>query len=183
MNIEQQDAGLVVNEWQLGQQLNSAVHNGTREKFNLLLSLLSDDARDFAQFALPQEKQESAAAQQTDLRASFSLAPAQPLVNKGMSLQQAQALNHNLQKSNLSTLRLQLLLNNEALLSRAEEQVVPSEVRDNLTLLSQQRLADSLQAANPASAAGSTVTGVDHLLMEQYKALDIENKPVKLTYM
>ena len=50
MNIEQIDQQVIINEWQLGQQLNTAVHSGTREKFNLLLSFLSDDARDFAQF-------------------------------------------------------------------------------------------------------------------------------------
>ena len=39
MNIEQFDQQIIINEWQLGQQLNTAVHSGTREKFNLLIKL------------------------------------------------------------------------------------------------------------------------------------------------
>ena len=190
MNIEQKDAGLLINEWQLGQQLNTAVHNGTRDKFNLLLSLLSDDARDFAQFSLPREEQVSGASEKTDLRASFSLGEAQPLVNKGMSAEQAQLLNKNLQEDNLSSIRLQQLLNNEALLSRSEEQVIASEVTDNLTFLAQQRLAKSLLSVKSLSVeeindadTANDITGVNHQLMEQYQALDLDNKPIKVTYM
>ena len=184
MNIEQKDAGLLINEWQLGQQLNTAVHNGTREKFNLLLSLLSDDARDFAQFALPQEKQNSEALEKTDLRASFSLAQAQPLVNKGMSVQQAQELNYNLQKNNLSSIRLQQLLSNEPLLSRNERTDIPSEIVDNLTLLSQQRLLKSVSFLEENSQEQNIPgTGINNELMEHYKALDLDNKPIKVNYM
>ena len=59
MNSIQVEAGLLINEWQLGTQLNVAVTDGTRDKFNLLLSLLSDDARDFSQFELPKATQAS----------------------------------------------------------------------------------------------------------------------------
>jgi len=179
MNSKQIDSGLLINEWQLGQQLNTAVHNGTRDKFNLLLSLLSDDARDFAQFALTEEN--TTASEKPDLRAAFSLGQAQPLVNKGMSAQQAQLLNDELHTNNLSSIRLQLLLNNEALVSRSEASVFPSEVTDNLTFLSQQRLAASVTQTDLSAA--DEITGVNHALMEQYKAMDFENKPVKLTYM
>ena len=179
MNSTQIDSGLLINEWQLGQQLNTAVHNGTRDKFNLLLSLLSDDARDFAQFALPQEKTTASAT--TDLRAVFSLGQAQPLINKGMSAPQAQRLSDELHTNNLSSIRLQLLLNNEALVSRSDESVFPSELTDNLTFLSQQRLAASAESTD--LAATDEITGVNHALMTQYNDMDFENKPVKLTYM
>lgn len=179
MNSKQIDTGLLINEWQLGQQLNTAVHNGTRDKFNLLLSLLSDDARDFAQFALPEEN--TAILEKADLRAAFSLGQAQPLVNKGMSAQQAQLLNGELHANNLSSVRLQLLLNNEALVSRCETSLFPSELTDNLTFLSQQRLAASV--ASTELSAADEMTGVNHELMEQYQAMDFDNKPVKLTYM
>ena len=184
MNIEQKDTGLLINEWQLGQQLNRAVHNGTRDKFNLLLSQLSDDARDFAQFALPGEELNSATSGKTDLRSAFSLGQAQPLVNKGMSVEQAQGLNQNLYKDNLSSIRLQLLLSNEALVSRSEELIIASDVTDNLTLLAQQRLAEGLQSVNSLSDEPTDdAPGVNHQLMEQYQALDLENKPIKVTYM
>ena len=180
MNIKQQDTGLLINEWQLGQQLNTAVHNGTRDKFNLLLSFLSDDARDFAQFDLPQQALNEIS-ENRDLRDTFSLGKAQPLVSKGMSAIQAQSLNHNLQKDNLDSIRLQLLLSNEALVSRSEELIIDSKVNDNLTLLTQQRLIDSQQSTS--SSEQLAATGVNHQLMEAYQALDLANKPIKVTYM
>ena len=190
MNIEQKDTGLLINEWQLGQQLNTAVHNGTREKFNLLLSFLSDDARDFGQFALQQEKQIDTKSGETNLRSAFSLPESQPLVNKGMSAAHAQTLNQNVKDENLSSIRLQLLLNNEALVSRSDTLLIDSEVSDNLTFLSQQRLTASLQsvtetANTPVETANSVneLTGVNAELMAQYQALDLQNKPIKVTYM
>ena len=184
MNIEQKNTGLVINEWQLGQQLNTAVHNGTRDKFNLLLSFLSDDARDFAQFALPDDLQANARLEKADLRASFSLAEAQPLVNKGISAAQAARLNDNLHENNRAAIRLQLLLSNEALLSRTEEQIIASEVSNNLALLSQHRLAQSLHSTKPLTDKSvEAASGINHQMMAQYKALDLDNKPIKVTYM
>jgi hypothetical protein len=190
MNIEQKESGLIINEWQLGAQLNSAVHSGTRDKFNLLLSLLSDDARDFAQFTLPQEGVKGAASAKTNLCADFSLGEAQPLVAKGMSSQQAQQLNANLQENNLSSIRLQLLLANEPLLSRSEELLIDSDVKDNLTFLAQQRLDASLRRVKSLSDNAvenrdetDEPAGVNHQLMEQYQALDLDNNPIKVTYM
>jgi hypothetical protein len=184
MKIEQKSTDLLINEWQLGQQLNTAVHNGTREKFNLLLSFLSDDARDFAQFAVPSQPQTNPVKDKTDLRSAFSLADAQPLVNKGMSTDQAKLMNQNVQDDNLSSIRLQLLLSNEALLSRSEALLISSDVNDNLTFLSQQRLAESLQIAEPsAEQSDNKPSGINHQLMEQYQAMNLENNPIKVTYM
>ena len=185
MNIEQKDNNLLINEWQLGQQLNTAVVTGARDKFNLLLSFLSDDARDFAQFSLPQQDGIGEASKQSDLRAHFSLGDAQPLVNKGMSLEQAQFLNQNAQKDNLCSIRLQLQLSNDPILSRSEDLPIASEVSDNLSFLTQHRLAKSLQAAKPQETASvnEPAAGVNHQLMEEYQALDFVNKPIKVTYM
>lgn len=184
MNIEQKENNLLINEWQLGQQLNTAVVTGTRDKFNLLLSFLSDDARDFAQFSSPKQALDGLPIP-TDMRAYFSLADAQPLVNKGMSLEQAQVLNQNVQASNLCSIRLQLQLTNEPLLSRSEELMIESDVSDNLSFLSQCRLTKHLQAAKSLSDLPSdeVAKGINHQLMEEYQALDLDNKPIKVTYM
>ena len=178
MNNEQIENRLLINEWQLGTQLNVAVVNGTRDKFNLLLSLLSDDARDFSQFDLPKATQASLTT--LELRESLSLAEPQPLVNKGLSLQQSEKLSIAVHKQDLSSIRLQSLLNNEALLTRQSEVNFDVEVVDNLSFLSQTRLKhdNDNEPDNKDQAKG-----VDFALIEKYQALQLENKPLNITYM
>lgn len=173
MNSEQIKSDLLINEWQLGSQLNQAVANGTRCKFNLLLSLLSDDARDFAEFSFKEQRE--AALAQAQLRASLFLPEAQPLINKGISLTQAGQLNEDLQSLNLDSIRLRLLLNNEAVLSRNKKDDIPVDIVENLSLLTQHRLTQS-----PLNSELSK--GVDATLMKQYQQLDLENRPLQVTY-
>ncbi len=182
MNIKQTESGLLINEWQLGLQLNSAVHNGTRDKFNLLLSLLSDDARDFAEFTFRQAKEDVLPEQA--LRETLFLPEAQPLLNKGISLQQATSLNEDLHNKDFTSIRLKQLLNNEALLSRNVTGDIPSDIIDNLPLLSQNRLTAQQGTTETIKQVESqTAEGVGVDLMAQYKALDLDNKPIKVTYM
>jgi len=184
MKLEQDNLNLVINEWQIGQQLNTAVHNDTREKFNLLLSMLSNDARDFSQFALPKKTELDAVDSEQDLRHVFSLSQTQPLVNKGISCEQAALMNTHLQANQLSSIRLQYLLNNEAILSRSDSALIDNDVKDNLSLLSQQRLTENLQINNCSTSSDlEQLSGVDINLMREYEALDLENKPLSVTYM
>lgn len=178
MNSEQVDNKLLINEWQLGSQLNVAVANGTRDKFNLLLSLLSDDARDFSQFSLPKATQHSLST--LELRESLSLSAPQPLVNSGISLQQAEVLSVSLHKKDLSGIRLQSLLNNEAVLSRSNNTNFDPDIVDNLSFLSQARLKNS---EKELKSKEGDAKGVSYELLQKYQDLDLEGSPVKLNYM
>ena len=184
MDIKQQDNNLLVNEWQLGQQLSTAVHTGTRDKFNLLLSFLSDDARDFAQFSLPEQALLDLTPKIVDFRSVFSLADEQPLVNKGMSSELAQSLNTSLHQDRLNDIRLQLLLSNDPILSRNGDQIIDRDVMDNLGFVSQLRLQDAINKdKEDVEVAKNEISGIDPKLMAQYQAMDLDNKPVKVTYM
>ena len=187
MDIKQQDNNLLVNEWQLGQQLSTAVHTGTRDKFNLLLSFLSDDARDFAQFSLPDQPLLDLTPKSVDFRSVFSLAEQQPLVNKGMSSEQAESLNTSLHQNRLNDIRLQLLLSNDPLLSRNGDQIIDRDVMDNLGFVSQLRLQDAInkdkEEQEQVEVEKNAISGIDAQLMAQYQAMDFDNKPVKVTYM
>jgi len=178
MNNKQIQAGLLVNEWQLGAQLNIAVTNGTRDKFNLLLSMLSDDARDFPQFDLPKATQASLS--ELELRESFSLPDPQPLVNKGLSLQQTEKLSLAAHKKHFSDIRLQSILYNEALLTRQSDVVFDAEVVDNLPFLSQTRLKNNSEIE---ASIETDANGVDYDLLKKYQALQLDKKPLKVTYM
>lgn len=67
-------AGLV-NESQVGDRLARAVEDGRRGDFGLILAMLSQDARDFAEFCLSADE----SVEQT-LSKRFELPPKQPLV-------------------------------------------------------------------------------------------------------
>jgi len=192
MNIEQLNQQIVINEWQLGQQLNTAVHNGTREKFNLLLSLLSDDARDFAQFSGRVEQTE--VEKKVDLRAYFDLPKAQPLVNTGPSANILAEFNNDLHNNKLTDIRLKQLLANEALLSKQVSGEFPDDILDNLPLLKKQRVnaayqsillgSESDKEANAFTTAGvtSSPNGMNVSLLDEYKNLDLESKPLRVHY-
>lgn len=177
MNNKQIESGLLINEWQLGSQLNVAVATGTRDKFNLLLSLLSDDARDFSQFDMP--KATAASLSEVELRASLALPDEQPLVNEGITLLQAKKINLAIHKGNLCDARLQTLLNNEAILSRNSIVNFDADIVDNLSFLSQARLKQSeVDLENNAAE----LNGIDHAMMEKYQAMNLENKPLQVSY-
>lgn len=190
MNIEQLNQQIVINEWQLGQQLNTAVQNGTRDKFNLLLSLLSDDARDFAQFTGRVEQSE--VEKKIDLRAYFDLPKAQPLVNTGPSANVLAELNSDLHNNKLTDIRFKQLLANEALLSKQVSGEFPDDILDNLPLLKKQRVNAAYQSTLSGSVNDKDVSayatdasssiGMDVSLLDEYKNLDLENKPLRVHY-
>ena len=177
MNIEQARQP-IINEWQLGQQLNTAVHNGSREKFNLLLCFLSADARDFAQFDIASETGVEKVT--CDLRTKFELRAPQLLVNEGPSAALLAELNNDLHKKKLVDIRLKQLLVNEALLSKQATGVFPDDILDNLPLLVKQRVNDAYRSNLAEPRQRLTTTGIDASLMADYQKLDFESKPVYL---
>jgi len=184
MNIEQLDQQVIINEWQLGQQLNTAVHNGAREKFNLLLSFLSDDARDFAQFDIKNPDPELN--KETSLREKFNLSAAQPLVNEGPSEALLTELNQDLQQTRLHDIRLKQLLANEAILSKPTTGPLPIDILDNLPLIKQQRINQAYQEDTKEIVLNDSqphiTQGVDAQLLDEYSNLDLTNRPVQVRY-
>lgn len=176
MNINQVNEQIVINEWQLGQALNRAVHDNARDKFNLLLSFLSDDARDFAQFEYLNEQAQGKSEIEADLRQQLQLRPAQPLTNAGPSEIQLQQYNQDLHQGKLTDIRFKQLLDNEALLSRESIKELPEELLDNLSLIKRERVVQAYQSQQ------KHCSGVDAKLIEEYQQLDIVNKPIKLTH-
>lgn len=181
MNIEHLEQQIIINEWQLGQQLNTAVQSGTRDKFNLLLSFLSDDARDFAQFEI---KSESGSFEKpTDLRAYFELPEAQPLVNEGPSEKLLAELNDDLQQKKLTDIRFKQLITNEALLSKQQSGEFPEVLLDNLPLLKKQRMNAAYQSNSlDDDSHNKKPAGIDINLLDEYKKMDLANRPLQVRY-
>jgi len=179
MNIEQVEPQVIINEWQLGQQLNTAVHHNTREKFNLLLSFLSADACDFAEFSVKNPDPNNQA--EADLRKTFNLSASQPLVNEGPSSALLKEFNQDLQQENLLDIRFKQLLCNEAILSKSNGHDFPVDVLENLSLMKQQKMENSLSTLledETVEPQSSTAMGVSANLLDEYRKLGLINHAV-----
>ncbi|WOT06683.1 VC2046/SO_2500 family protein [Shewanella youngdeokensis] len=117
----------LVNELQLGSRLNSAIGASRRGEFALLLSLLSADARDLAQFQTAEFKQ-------ADLRAKFNLAEAQPLLNRMDTDDIVTDNSAMFQIGGEVGFRLANALNQEALVIRRNESLDLEDVLNNCEL-------------------------------------------------
>lgn len=114
----------LVNELQLGSRLNSAVESNRRGEFALLLSLLSADARDMAQFQTPEFKQE-------DLRTKFELGGSQPLIKRLSTDSPVTNNSTAFQNGGVTAFRLNNAMDEEALVIRGNEQLDMEEVLAN----------------------------------------------------
>ncbi|MCL1059205.1 hypothetical protein L2729_14585 [Shewanella gelidimarina] len=117
----------LVNELQLGSRLNCAVESNRRGEFALLLSLLSADASDMAQFQTPEFKQ-------VDLRAKFNLGESQPLINLLNSDTHITNNCASFQNGGTTSFRLANAIHEEALVIRRKEPLEMEEVIANCEL-------------------------------------------------
>ncbi|MCL1073171.1 VC2046/SO_2500 family protein [Shewanella dokdonensis] len=130
-----QSKPILLNELQLGTRLNHAIEENARGDFGLLLSMLSQDARDWPQFHL-----QDTLAVETQLRQQFELPPSQSLV--GDLSQQSLADNaHYYLTDGPETFRLAEAMHPEPLVIRGKCSINTSEVLENCSLLERRRFA------------------------------------------
>ena len=124
---------LLIDELQLGQSLNQAVHDGRRGDFGLLLSMLSPDVEDqpWVADALP------SATEATDWRRRFELPRARPLQADALSAERAVAITASVQHGDLTTARLLDCLGPEPLLR--QQYALDPLVWENMSPLIQQK--------------------------------------------
>lgn len=124
----------LVNEAQIGTRLNAAIEHNRRGEFALLLSLLSADARDMAQF---QWQKELDSAQQ--LQRQFDLPPKPPLL-ADYSLGESIVDNSPIfNQAGARAFQLQQAICPEALVIRGGESMAMAEVLSNCDLTTQLR--------------------------------------------
>jgi hypothetical protein len=131
----------LVNEAQIGTRLNAAIENDRRGEFALLLSLLSVDARDMAQF---QWQKDLDMAQK--LQRQFELPPQSALI-ADLSLTEPIVDNSSVFISHgPRAFQLQQALRPEALLIRGAESVAMAEALSNCDHVTQLRQRGQLAA-------------------------------------
>ncbi|QYJ80407.1 VC2046/SO_2500 family protein [Shewanella acanthi] len=131
----------LINEVQIGPRLNAAIEHNRRGEFALLLSLLSADARDMAQFQFQKELS-------TDekLQKQFDLPPKQCLI-ADLSAKDIVVDNSAVfSEQGKTAFQLQQALRPEALVIRGNESMAMTEALSNCDLTTRLRQRGQLQS-------------------------------------
>ncbi|ATC94383.1 VC2046/SO_2500 family protein [Pseudoalteromonas tunicata] len=134
--------GILTNEIQLGNKLGVCISENRRSDFALLLSMLSADPLDFAQFHLPYEEKKPAYGTQADnedLRLKLGAGPLQALAVKPIDFLIGAENAAMVQEQGLAQLKLQTYLNPEPLAIRDDKDYISSDIISNCNLNVQKR--------------------------------------------
>lgn len=123
----------LVDELQLGQQLNEALHQENRSEFSLLLSMLSDDLLDHPNYADAQVHPPDA----INWRARMELPPPVRLDATNLEPEETEFRSLLLQEGGIHAVQLFNAIAPEALTWR--QFMIPADVWDELTPLQQQK--------------------------------------------
>lgn len=135
---------LIINENQLGTRLNQAIVDHRRGEFGLLLAMLSNDARDMAQFNLEQTPSDLEA----KLKRQFELPDAQPLTS-ALHLGEDRDNSEQFHQAGLCGFHLQQYLNPEPLVHRGRDPLAMQEVLANCDPVTLARFHNELDADAP----------------------------------
>ncbi|MCL1089419.1 queD-like protein [Shewanella profunda] len=124
----------LVNEAQIGTRLNAAIEHNRRGEFALLLSLLSVDARDMAQFQWQKDLDTSEKLQQ-----QFELPPKQPLLTDLSLFEPIVDNSQVFMAQGARAFQLKQALRPEALVIRGAEPMAMAETLSNCDLTTQLR--------------------------------------------
>ncbi len=139
MVVTESKNDLLVNELQLGVQLNECVHESRRSHFSLMLAMLTDDVRDHAQFMLPKTEQAVDTTDEDSLRKLFNVN--QPVSLGINNLKDIDNFNQAdlIENDRLSELRLRNALTPNPLTFRDDVNHIDSNVLQNTSVHCQQR--------------------------------------------
>ena len=137
---------MLINEWQLGNELNQALHLQHRADFQLWLSLLSPAIEEQAGFCLPDQQ---ATPQAPDLFHQLQLMP-----RRDPGLQEhdvARMLQHGslMQQGGFAAMRLGMLLQPPPTVIRHDAKKLSADLADSLSLHCQRHLAQQNAPQQP----------------------------------
>ena len=125
---------MLVDELQLGSELNNAVHNGYSSQFSLLVSMLSDDVQDQAWVTDPVAHEK----QTEDLREQFALGDQIRLQSGDSDIQKADMLGDYFRQGGMVAVHLMECLSPEPLTLQHPE--IPRTVMEQLSPLQQEKI-------------------------------------------
>lgn len=133
------DSQLLVEELQLGEQLNQCVHNNRRSDFTLMLSMLTEDIRAHSQFKLPKTVQPATQTTDETLRKRLELPAKERLALDNLSAIDEFAQASLVQAQQFEMLHLMQALKPKPLAFRDDKSFIAADVISNTSLYCQQQ--------------------------------------------
>ncbi|MDG1750511.1 MAG: VC2046/SO_2500 family protein [Thalassotalea sp.] len=154
METQSVNSNLLVEELQLGEQLNHCVHSNRRSDFALMLSMLTDDVLSHSQFKLPKAEQPTKLTTEESLRKTFELPKKQRLSLENLTQIDEFSQAHLIESQKLSTLHLTQALSPKPLAFRNDKLHIDSTVLSNTRLYCQQQYQLGKEAENDKGEIG-----------------------------
>ena len=129
---------MIINEWQLGSRLNTALEQAQRADFALYLALLSPAVEESAEFLTPDAISKTKVSD--DLYNRFGVRPARSFAMEEGDIEVLSQHTQAFQKGGLPGLKLAMSMNNAPLLQHDGKQRLSNDVFQALSLHSQRRL-------------------------------------------
>ena len=142
---------MLINEWQLGNELNRSVHQQLHADFRLWLAFLSPAIEEQAGFCLSDPQ---ATPQSPDLRQHLQLAPTRDFGLQSDDISRLQQHTQLMQHGGFAAMRLGILLQPPPAVVRHDAKKLSADIAANLSLHCQRHLAE--QAA-PAQSTDATL--------------------------
>lgn len=134
---------LLINEIQLGNKLNECVHSERRSDFSLMLAMLTDDAREFSEFALPVKDEETSLSDdeynELTLRKIFNLPEKSPLSLTNITELEKFNEAHLISEQTIAAIHLSNVLTPKPLSFRNNDQHIASDIMANTSIHTQKR--------------------------------------------
>lgn len=127
---------MIINEWQLGNQLNQALDSARPADFRLFLAMLSPAIEEQAEFCWAAEP----IGKTVDLRRQYQLAPERDLAMHGTDLADLADSHQAFISHGLTEWRLRNLLRPAPQVIRHDAKKLPADVEDNVSLHCKRKL-------------------------------------------
>ena len=154
METQSVNSNLLVEELQLGEQLNHCVQSDRRSDFSLMLSMLTDDVLAHSQFKLPHTEQPTKLTTDETLRKAFDLPKKPRLSLEGLEDIDEFSQAHLIELQQLSTLHLTQALSPKPLAFRDDKLHIEPNVLANTRLYCQQQYQLKKQADSNKDESG-----------------------------
>lgn len=165
MQIEQ---GLI-RESQLDVALNKCVHQGRRGDFAMMLSMLSQDVLDFAEFHLPKSSAEEKNNTEAALKRELQIGPQKPLAPSEFDMLIGQENAFVVQHFGMAAVHLKECLDPEPLAVRDDKKHIPLVVVDNCELSVRRKIKPIPHVSNERSIDAASF--YDQLASGEHKSV------------
>lgn len=174
------DNNLLINEIQLGVKLNECIHSNRRSDFSLMLAMLTNDAREFSEFLVPDGPMNVSTSDEQQLRRLFDLPIAQPTGLKAIS--DIDAFNESAlaNANNMTAVYLNNAIKPKAISFRDDAKHINSNILANTNLHTKKRYEVGTEEGSPDNLTSNKLKFNANEWLKSVQESIVGVKPVKV---